>query len=87
MADIGFDLQQVVRVTIEHTSMKAHHLHEPDSAAVADRLGLQPRILRNQYSSQQTRRDLQFPSFLDDRTRDPVCNFSIGPAAKDLGQR
>src|SRR3954447_21826319 len=45
VTDIGFDLQQIIRITVEHAGMKAHGLHQPHSALAADGGRLESGIL------------------------------------------
>jgi hypothetical protein len=53
VTDVGFDLEQVVRVAVEDTGVEAHHLHQSNRASAADGLWFQASIFGEQNPRQQ----------------------------------
>ena len=53
MTDVGFDLEQVIRVAVENTGVEAHYLHESNRTSAADGLWLEPSIFSEQHPRQQ----------------------------------
>ena len=86
MADIGFDLQEIIGIAVEHTGMKPHYLHRTDRPSITDRLRLQAGVLREQDASQQAGRQLQLPGFLHNGAGGAVGDFWLGRATEYLGQ-